>query len=193
MNGNLAYREAPEEEIIDGKVVMLAAATVNHGRVARNILTLFDNFLRNRPCEAFQDGTALFLEDDAEEYRPDMMVVCDPNKVKDDGIYGAPDLVVEVLSPSTGRYDRKHKKDVYERYGVREYWIVDPSARSVEQYVLENGRFVLLDVYALYPDSLLRRMKPEEKAALVTAFSCTLFDDLSIPLDKVFYRVVPTL
>ena len=189
MNGSLAFQE--DAEIIGGNVVMMSAATVNHYRVARNILTLFDNFLRNRPCEPFQDGTALFLEESMEEYQPDMMVVCDPDKVREDGIYGAPDLVVEVLSPTTGRYDRKHKKDVYEKHGVREYWIVDPVSRSVEQYVLKDGRFVLRDVYALYPDSLLRRMKPEEKAALVTAFPCSLFEDLTVSLEDVFYRVVP--
>ena len=193
MNTNLAYKDEPREEIIGGEFVMMAAATVNHYRIARNILTLFDEFLRRRPCEPFQDGTALFLEDEKEEYQPDMMVVCDPDKIKPDGVHGAPDLVVEVLSPSTGRYDRGHKKDVYEKHGVREYWIVDPGNRMVEQYVLENGHFVLRDVYALYPDFMLKRMKPEEKAALVTEFKCTLFDDLSIPLERVFYRVDPVL
>ena len=193
MDGNLAYKEEIREEIIGGKVVMMSAATVNHYRVSGNILTIFDGFLFNRLCEPFQSGTALYMEEDQEEYQPDMMVVCDPDKVKDDGVHGAPDLVVEVLSPGTARYDRSHKKDVYERHGVREYWIVDPANRTVEQYLLENGGFVLRDVYALHPDFVLKRMKPEERAALVTEFRCSLFDDLSIPLEKVFYRVVPVV
>ena len=191
MNGNLAYKLEPQFEIIGGRVMMMASATVNHYRVARNILTIFDIFLRGRPCEPFQDGTALYLENDREEYKPDMMVVCDPDKVKSDGVHGAPDLVVEVLSPSTGRYDRGHKMAVYERHGVREYWLVEPSARTVEQYVLEDGRFVLRDVYAVHPDYMIKHMKPEEKAEIVTEFKTSLFEDLTIQLEDVFSRVRP--
>ena len=193
MNGNLAYQEEPREEIIGGNVVMMSAPTINHSRVAGNIYYLFRQYLEGRPCEPFEDGTALYLEEGREEYQPDMMVVCDPEKVKDDGVYGAPDLLVEVLSPGTGRYDRGHKKDVYEKCGVREYWIADPANRTVEQYVLENGAFVLRDVYALCPDFMLRRMKPEERAALATSFSCAVFEDLTISLERVFRRVAPVV
>lgn len=191
MDGNLAYKLEPVEETIGGKVVMMASPTVNHNRTAGNIHTIFDVYLKGRKCEPFQDGTALFLEEDREEYKPDMMVVCDPDKVQADGVHGAPDLVVEVLSPSTGRNDRGHKKDAYEKYGVREYWIVDPANRAVEQYILESGRLILRDVYQQYPSFMLKKMNEEERAALVTEFQCTLFDDLTIPLEDVFYRVTP--
>ncbi len=189
MNGNLAYQWEPEVEIIGGKLVMLASPTSDHNRTARNIAYLFGHYLRSRTCEYFPDREALFLEDDTEEYQPDGMVVCDPDKVRHDGVHGAPDLVVEVLSPSTARYDRGHKMAVYERHGVREYWIVSPEARSVEQYVLEEGKFVLRDVYTLYPSFILRHMKEEEIAAIPTQVPCTLFPDLSLPLDEIFYRV----
>lgn len=191
MESNLAYKLEPLEEVIGGKVVMMASPTVNHNRVAGNIYRIFGNYLRGHKCEPFQDGTALFLEEDNEEYKPDMMVVCDPDKVKPDGVHGAPDLVVEVLSPSTGKNDKGHKKDVYEKHGVREYWIVSPGDCSVERYILKDGRFVLRDVYQQYPEFMLKRMTEEEKNALVTEFKCTLFDDLSIRLDDVFYRVTP--
>ena len=190
METNLAYEFEPEEEIIGGKVVMMASPSMNHNRVSGNIHTIFDVYLKGRPCEPCQDGTALFLENETEEYKPDMMVVCDPDKARFDGVHGAPDLVVEVLSPSTGRNDRGHKKDVYEKHGVREYWIVSPGDQFIEQYVLENGRFVLRDVYAHYPAFMLRKMSEEEKSAIVTEFKCTLFDDLTIKLEDVFYRVV---
>ena len=190
MNGNLAYKLEPHEEIINGEIVMMAPVRVNHGRVTRNISKLFDQYLEGRICEYFPDSVGLFLEDGKEEYEPDGMVVCDPDKVKDKGIVGAPDLVIEVLSPSTAKNDRGHKKDVYERHGVREYWIVDPSSRSVEQYVLEDGRFTLRDVYHKYPASWLADMKEDERAAVVTEFPCSLFDDLVISLDDVFGRVV---
>ena len=193
METNLAYKfeEEPREEVINGKVVMMSAPTLNHTLIAGNIFGIFRDYLRGKKCVPIQDGGALFLEEDAEEYKPDMMVVCDRDKLKLDGVHGAPDLAVEVLSPSTGRYDKGHKKEVYEKRGVREYWIVDPANRAVEQYVLQNGRFVLRDVYHLYPDYLLRHMTEEKKAALVTEFKCSLFDDLTIRLDDVFFDVIP--
>lgn len=190
MNSNLAYKEEPMEEIIGGRVVMMATPTANHIRVSRNISSIFDRYLKGRRCEYFPDRAGLYLEED-EEYQPDGMVVCDPDKVKPDGIHGAPDLVVEILSPGTARYDKRHKKDVYERHGVREYWIVDPANRTVEQYILEEERFVLREVYQQYPDFMLRRMSEEEKAALVTEFRCSLFEDLPIRLEDVFDRVTP--
>ena len=191
MNGNLAYKLEPQEEVIDGKVVMMATPTSNHNRVSGNIYRILSNFLLDRPCEPFPDREALFLEENSEEYQPDGMVVCNPEKVRDKGVFGAPDLVVEVLSPNTGRYDRGHKKDVYELHGVREYWIVSPGDRSVEQYVLENGRFTLRGVYYQYPDFMLEDMKEEERAELVTEFRCSLFDDLTVRLKDVFLRVTP--
>ena len=190
MNGNLAYKLEPQEEIIGGKVVMMAPATINHTRITRNISRIFDSFLQNRPCEYFPDGAGLYLSEDEDEYQPDGMVVCDPDKVTDDGIFGAPDLVVEVLSPSTARYDRGHKMKVYEKYGVREYWIVNPLDLCVEQYVLQDGAFVLWDVYHKYAPSALERMKEKERAEVVTEFRCSLFDDLVIRLDDVFGRVI---
>lgn len=191
MNGNLAYKLEPQEEVINGKVVMMATPTSNHNRITVNLSNIFGAFLRGKPCEYFSDREALYLEEDMEEYQPDGMVVCDPEKVRDKGVYGAPDLVIEVLSPSTGRYDKGHKKDIYEKHGVREYWIIGPGDRFVEQYVLEDGRFILRGAYSLYPDFLLEGMKEEERAELVTEFQCGLFKDLTVRLEDVFYRVTP--
>ena len=190
MESNLAYKLEPLEEVIGGKVVMMASPTINHIFIAGNIYTIFNAYLRGERCIPFPDGTTLFLRD-GEKYKPDMMVVCDPDKVKPDGVHGTPDLVVEVLSPSTGKNDRGYKKDAYEKNGVREYWIVDPANRAVEQYILENGKFVLRNIYQEYPSFLLEMMTEEEKAALVTEFKCTLFDGLTVRLDDVFYRVTP--
>ena len=79
---------------------------------------------------------------------------------------------------------------MYERCGVREYWIVSPRDRSVEQYLLEGGRFVLRDVYTQYLPEDLAGMTDAERAALVTEFRCSLFDDLTIRIDDIFYRVI---
>ena len=77
----------------------------------------------------------------------------------------------------------------YARCGVLEYWIVSPGGRSVEQYFLQDGSLVLHDICQSYTADFLEVMKAEERAALVTEFRCSLFDDLSIRLDDVFYWV----
>ncbi|MBQ6986181.1 MAG: Uma2 family endonuclease [Oscillibacter sp.] len=189
-DGNLAYQIEPETEIIGGKVVMMASPTTNHITIGFNLSRLFGNYLEDKPCRAYPDGMPLFLEEGKEEYKPDMMVVCDPDKITRNGIYGAPDLVVEILSPSTARRDRGPKMRTYERNGVREYWIVDPANRAIEQYILESGRFVLRDVYTQYTKETFSDLTDEEKAAVVTEFHCSLFDDLTIRLKDVFAHLI---
>ena len=188
MDSNLAYQDERWEELIHGKVVMMAPASVNHNRVVANISRIFGNYLNGRTCEAFSDGAAVYLTDE-DYFIPDVMVVCDPDKVHADGIYGAPDLVVEILSQSTARYDRGRKKDIYEQTGVREYWIVNPADKVLEQYLLQDKKLVLSAVYAVHPEWELRRMKPEELANVKTEFRCSLYDDLTISLEDIFARV----
>ena len=191
METNLAYESEAPEEIIGGKVVMMASPTIGHMFIAGNIHTLFDVYLRGKKCVPLPDGVTLFLEE-KENYKPDMMVVCDPDKMKEtDGVHGAPDLAVEVLSPSTSRNDRGRKKDAYEKSGVREYWIVDPANRAVEQYVLENGRFVLRNVCQQYSPAALNMLTEAERAEAVPEFRCSLVPDLTVRLEDVFYRVAP--
>lgn len=191
MSDNLAFQDETWEELINGQVVAMSPRPrYNHNHIASNIFVIFRNFLRGRKCTPIMDGTDLFLTD-KDHFVPDVMVVCDRDKIKSDGVYGAPDLVVEVLSPSTVMNDRKHKKAVYERCGVREYWIVSPEARSVEQHLLEDGKLVLNAVYAVEPDYMLAKMTEAERAALVTHFKCSLFDDLDIQLEDIFYGMLP--
>ena len=116
------------------------------------------------------------------------MIVCQPEILQDDGIHGAPDLIVEVLSPSTAKRDRGYKKDLYERSGVKEYWIVDPMNKAIETYLLKNGKFVFDNLYSLYPDCDLKRMTSEEIAKIPTEFKCSLYDDLTISIKKVFSK-----
>lgn len=187
MNSNLAYQEDFREELIDGKIVMMAPAAVNHNFVAANIYSIFDNYLRGKHCIPFTDGTKVYLTE-KDHFIPDMMVVCNHDKIKWDGVYGAPDLVVEVLSPSTAKDDKKHKKDIYAQCGVREYWIVDPISKSIEQYMQDNGQFTLHDVYTRRPDYMLETLTEKEQATIVTHFKCSLYDDLNISLEDIFYR-----
>ena len=97
MNEMLAYEEERWEELIDGKVVLMSPRPVlNHNLVASSIYRLFYDYLRGKLCTALSDGVDLYLSE-KERYVPDMMVVCDRDKLKRNGVHGAPDLVVEVL------------------------------------------------------------------------------------------------
>ena len=189
MDSNLAYQDERWEELIGGKgVAMSPRPAVNHNFVAGNIYSIFHNYLRGKKCTPFADGTDLYLTEE-DRFVPDGMIVCDPDKIKPNGIHGAPDLVIEVLSPGTAKYDRGRKKDVYEQCGVREYWIVSTGDKSVEQYLLQDGKYELHNVYTLYPEWMLDKMRPEERAAVVMDFKCSLYDDLTISLEDIFARV----
>ncbi len=191
MDDNLAYQEDVWEELINGKLVAMSPRPVfNHNRVAFKIAHLFENYLKGRKCTAIADGTDLFLSE-KDRFVPDMMVVCDRDKVKNDGVHGAPDLVVEVLSPSTAKRDKTYKKDTYAKCGVREYWLVNPADKSVEVYRLGGGDLVLYDIYSIYPDALLGKMTEEERAAVPTKFKCSLYDDFEIALEDVFSGMLP--
>lgn len=184
MNTNLAYAYDCREELINGKVVAMSPAASNHNRIAGDIYGIFWSYLRGKKCEPFGDGEAVYLTE-VDHFIPDFMVVCDPDKVKSNGVHGTPDLVVEVLSPGTTKNDRGRKMDVYGQCGVREYWIVIPNEKTVEQYIQDNGRLVLHDVYFIPPD-----YTPEkELAEIAKEFQCSLFDDLTIRLEDIFERV----
>ena len=191
MNGNLAYLQNDVwEELIDGKVIAMSPRpTTDHYHVSFNIAYIFTTYLRGKRCTPFGDGVDLYLTE-TDRFIPDGMVVCDTEKIKRDGVHGAPDLVVEVLSPSTAKHDRGRKKQVYEQCGVSEYWIVDPANKTLEQYLLQQGAFTLHEVYAIYPDYMLDKMTEEERAALPASFRCSLFDDLDLALEDVFCRTI---
>lgn len=192
MNTNLAYQDEDYQrtELIGGKVVMMSPAATNHALISNNISCLFTNYLKGKPCTPIPDGVTVYLTDE-DHFVPDFMVVCDRDKIKGNGVYGAPDLVVEVLSPSTVKRDRTHKKDVYGKCGVREYWLVDPASKTVEVCRNTGTELVLQEVYAVYPDWMLPRLTESERAAVVTHFKCSLFDDLDISLDDIFSDLLP--
>jgi Uma2 family endonuclease len=186
MNTNLAYQEEIWEELIDGKIVAMSPRpAVNHTRVSGMIYYIFQSYLKGKRCIPFPDGIDLYLTE-KDHFIPDMMIVCDRSKIKTNGIYGAPDLVVEVLSPSTAKNDRGYKKDAYAAAGVKEYWIVDTANKLVEQYLLEDKQYVLHEIYVVYSEDMLEKMNNEERAAIVKEFKCSLYDDLLISLEDIF-------
>lgn len=189
MNSNSACQDEPRDELINGQIVMMSPRPSNsHCTVAENLFFIFRKHLQGRTCRPLADGRDVYLTK-KDRFVPDFMVVCNPKKIQPKGIFGAPDLVAEVLSPSTAHRDRSYKKDVYEQAGVKEYWIVSTAEKSVEQYLLQDGRFALANTYTQYPDYLLEDMTEEELAALVTEFKCSLYDDLLIKLADIFEYV----
>jgi Uma2 family endonuclease len=148
------YRQWPDDErweLIDGVAYnMCVAPRLKHQDVGGEIYSALRTHLKGKPCKAFIAPTDVFLprvnemnEDDVDTVvQPDVLVVCDRAKIRGNGIWGAPDLVVEVLSPSTSRKDLREKFDLYQRCGVREYWVIDVNAPWLQQYVLgEDGLF----------------------------------------------------
>ncbi len=185
--GNLAYRnEEIRTELLNSKIVnMTPRPAVNHNIVISNINHIFKTFLKGKNCTTFIDGVDVFLTKD-DRVIPDVTIVCNKDIVKKNGIYGSPDLMVEVLSPGTAKNDRGYKKDLYERCGIKEYWIVDTESRSIEVYWLKDGQYVLEDVYSIFPDYLLEKMTEKEKEEVAKEFKTFLFPDLTISLEDVF-------
>ncbi len=132
-------------EIIDGDHYVNPAPTTNHQRFSRRIqFQLYDQIEETGRGEVFDAPCDVQLTDH-DIVQPDLIVVMNERRliITPAKIEGVPDLIVEVLSPTTKKLDRVLKKDLYERVGVPEYWIVDPNDHAVEQFVLREGKYVL--------------------------------------------------
>ncbi len=187
--GNLAYEEEARTELIDGeRVLMSPRPAMKHNFISANIYLAFASYLRHKTYVPVADGSEVYLSE-GNRFIPDFMIVRDPGKLKADGVHGAPDLVVEVLSPSTSKNDFGKKMNAYERAGVREYWIVSPGEKFVEVFILRDGRFRLDNVYHVYPEWMLAGMSEDDRAQIVTEIKCSLFDDFTISLEDIFWRV----
>ena len=139
------YLNFPDDircEIINGEIHdMTPSPTSKHQRVSGKIHRLIGNYLEEQtyPCQVFAAPLDVVLAQD-QVVQPDVFIVCDPEKVKQ-YIFGAPDTVFEIASPSTSLKDRREKMSLYERFGVREYFLVDPEAEFLEKYVLNDGKY----------------------------------------------------
>ena len=191
---NLAYQsdfyEKRKEELLDGKLVMMSPQpALNHMGIVGNIHNIFKNFLKGKPCSAFTDGVDVYLTK-KDRVVPDVMIVCNRDILRHNGVHGVPDLIVEVLSPGTASRDKGYKKDLYERCGVKEYWIVTVESRSVEIYILKDGRYVLDNVYTKLPDYELEDMTEEEKSQVIYEFTTSLFPEMTVVLEDVFDKLI---
>lgn len=146
----LTWNEDEHIELIDGKAVMMAPPSTSHQLISGELFRQLANFLEGKKCLAIPAPFAVRLFEGANDtpadvrtvVEPDISVICDKSKLDEHGCKGAPDMVIEILSPSTRRHDRLVKLNLYQRAGVREYWIVSPVEQTVEVLLLETGRLV---------------------------------------------------
>ena len=142
------YYNLPENvraELIDGQFYYMAAPSRVHQKILMFLSKTIANYIdsKNGPCEVYPAPFAvkLFSEDDKNMVEPDISVICDPNKLTDRGCTGAPDWIVEIVSPSNSSHDYIRKLNLYADAGVREYWIVNPDKKSIYVYHLEETQF----------------------------------------------------
>ena len=132
-------------ELIDGiAYAMVPAPSTEHQGILVELTRQFSNFLKGKQCKVFIAPYDVRLNADSDDdtvVQPDLVVVCDHTKIDVKGCKGAPDIVVEILSPASLKHDRLIKFQAYQKAGVHEYWIVDPDAKTVSVHILDNGRY----------------------------------------------------
>lgn len=136
-------------ELIGGEVYLMSPAPSRaHQAILAQLTFQAQSYFDDKPCQVYFAPFDVRFPESAEPddeidtvLQPDLVVICDADKLDDAGARGAPDWVVEILSPSTTGRDRVAKRAVYERHGVREYWVVDPTSRVVIVHELRNGAF----------------------------------------------------
>jgi prevent-host-death family protein len=144
---NLSSSSDQRYELIDGEIYLLASPGFRHQMMVNEIAWHFHNYFKGHPCKTLTApldvklfGYATKFEEDPNVVQPDVMVICDTDKVIDNKYEGVPTLIVEVLSPSTKGKDMAVKLQLYMKSGVREYWIVDLGSRSIMQYSFNEDR-----------------------------------------------------
>ncbi len=140
------YIEAlPEDvrvELIDGQLFYMATPTTTHQRMLVFLAVRIGNYIKKNKgaCEVFVAPLGVYLDcDHSTLLEPDVMVICDKEKLDEKGCHGAPDFVAEIISPSTRSRDYLLKMNKYQKAGVREYWIVDVARKLVQVYDFEHG------------------------------------------------------
>lgn len=189
MNGSYSYadyltwRLDQTVELIKGKIFTISPApNVKHQRISRNLFKPIINYLADRRCEVFSAPFDVKLYDrrksklsDCEVFsvvQPDLCVICDKNKLTEQGCDGAPDWIIEVLSPGNNKKELRFKYDLYQECGVGEYWLVFPYERAVQQFVLDrDGEAYRLHALSAGDETAQPYLFPELKIDLAEVFA----------------------
>jgi Uma2 family endonuclease len=143
-------------ELINGIIMKKSAPTPQHQNISMSLSLTLGSFIKSKKLgKLFAAPVDLFL-DDRNAVQPDLVFVANDNQriVTNDGIVGIPDLIVEIISPSSVMRDRVDKKNLYEKLNVKEYWIIDPAYQDIEVYTILNGRYELLSGITMLEGSL---------------------------------------
>lgn len=185
LNGTYTYRDyltwklQERLELLRGKIALMSPApNLRHQRVSSNLHGSLWQYLKQKPCQLFSAPFDVRLprhKEGVEEpiytvVQPDLCVICDPAKLDERGCVGAPDLVVEILSPGNSRREMREKYELYEEAGVHTYWIVDPEHSTVQRFVLNDAE-IFIGLQPLTDEDQL---------------TSELFPGLSIELGEVF-------
>lgn len=127
--------------MIAGQIYLMAPPARIHQKLVSELTQIFGQYMKskNRACEIYPAPFAVFLNADESTYvEPDLSIICDKNKLNDQGCKGAPDFIIEIVSPSSRKMDYATKNTLYSNAGVREYWIVDPQKERTTVYYYEE-------------------------------------------------------
>lgn len=174
----LTWRFKERVELIKGWIYKMSPAPRRiHQEVEGNLYFYLRRFFEHDSCKIYQSPLDVRLsqkgfEDQSVEtvVQPDVSVICDQSKLDKNGCNGAPDLIIEVLSPSTAKKDFTEKFNLYEENGVKEYWIANPEGRSLQIFYLEKEKYEELELY-------------EEKDEIIQS---KLFPGLKFPMTDIF-------
>ncbi len=174
----LQWPEDERWELIDGVPYnMSPGPTTQHQRISRELMRQISNYLVGKTCEVFGApfdvllGSSETSEEEIDKVvQPDIFIVCDKTKLGRKSCKGAPDLIIEIISPSTAKKDMIQKLNLYQKYGVKEYWIVDPAEQDVSVLTLKEDKMYDLPITYKKVD----KIKVE------------IFEDLEIDLKEVF-------
>lgn len=168
------------DEKINGIIYdMSPSAGFKHSQINGNIYNIIRNNTKRSVCSVSMENLDLNLPD-GDYVCPDVMIICDRNQVKNDRYYGIPKFVVETLSPSTAKRDKSIKKDLYERRGVEEYWLISPKEKALDIYYLEEGKYVLKEAY------ILEDFKEDDHYNADTVITLRALPNVTMTLSEIF-------
>ena len=135
-------------ELIHGIAYAMAAPNFSHQRIVTILTGEFYNFLKGKTCQVIAspfDVRPFYEEDNSDDtvVQPDLTVICDPAKIGEEGCRGAPDMVVEILSPSNTAIEMERKLHLYREVQVREYWIINPKYKLINIYLLKESGYIV--------------------------------------------------
>lgn len=188
----LAYDDVRDDyEIIEGVKFMAPSADVGHGNIVTNLIKTIGLYASiNRLGICFGDHIDIHLPDGS-LFQPDFTFISAANDRfvidnKHGTIHGVPDMVAEIFSRSTMKRDLGIKKDVYERNGVKEYWLINPWNETIEIYLLKDGKYEFDDIYINYTDDDLKNMTDEERADVQMEVPVNILDGFKVKIRNIF-------